>query len=398
MPRTRRKTNDHVGYRVSAAPSFSLGVEEEYLIVDRATRRLATSPPPSFMAACEARLGERVSHEYFQAQVEIATPVCPDVATLEHELRSARHAVQEAAAEHGFAMVAASTHPFAYWRDLPHVDRERYNQLTSDFGIVIRRFAICGMHVHVGLDDPELRIDLMSQASYFLPHLLALSTSSPFWEGEDTDLMAYRPTVFADLPRTGIPDYLENDRDWHALLEALDQTGLCSDPTMIWWDLRPSVRFPTLELRVCDVCTRVGDAVTIAALFQALLATLYELRNHNQRWRRYPNIMIEENKWRAQRDGIHGQLADFGRRQAVAFPDLLEEMLELFQPAAEKLAGWTAIQRARDIVARGTSSDQQRARFKAVLDQGGERQDALNAVVDWLIETSAADCAVNKVD
>ena len=210
------------------------------------------------------------------------------------------------------AMIAASTHPFANWRTQRRVDKERYVILSRDMQALAQRMVICGMHVHAGIEDDQLRIDLMNQATYFLPHLLALSTSSPFWMGQSTGLKAYRPSVFGNLPRSGLPEHFESAEEWQHMLEQLAQTGLCDDATKIWWDLRPSARFHTLELRICDVCTRLDDTIAIAALYQAILATLYRLRSRNQTWRRYRSTLVEENKWLAQRYGIHGELADFG--------------------------------------------------------------------------------------
>ena len=193
------------------------------------------------------------------------------------------------------ALIAASTHPFANWRAQRKVEKERYTVLARDMQTLAARLVVCGMHIHAGIEDEELRIDLMNQATYFLPHLLALSTSSPFWEGHPTELKAYRPTIFGDLPRSGLPEYFTSADEWHQMLKLLAQTGLCDDATKIWWDVRPSVRFPTLEMRICDVCTRLEDALTIAALWQSILATLYRLRADNQTWRRYRRTLLAEN-------------------------------------------------------------------------------------------------------
>ena len=236
-----------------SSPSLSLGVEEEYLLVDPASRDLVAAPPAGFMVRCQERLAGRATHELLQAQVEVDTRVCPDVAEVRRELTEMRAAIARTAQDFGMALVAASTHPFANWRAQRRVDKERYNVLARDMAALAERLVICGMHVHVGIEDEELRIDLMSQATYFLPHMLALSTSSPFWEGRPTGLKAYRPTVFGDLPRSGLPEYFASADEWHQMLRLLAQTGLCDDATKIWWDLRPSARFPTLEMRVCEM-------------------------------------------------------------------------------------------------------------------------------------------------
>jgi carboxylate-amine ligase len=369
---------------------FSLGIEEEYLLVDPVTRDLVAAPDPGFMEACRAALGDCVAHELLQAQVEIDTPPCADVAEVADRLKRLRGGVVAAAEAHGMAVIACSTHPFARWRAQRRVARERYDELARDLRILADRLAICGMHVHVGVDDADERVDLMNQATYFLPHLLTLSTSSPFWQGEPSGLMAYRPTIFRDLPRSGIPEPLENHRHWQELLATLADTGLCKDGSKIWWDLRPSIHFPTLEMRICDICTRVDDAVTIAAVFQALIATLHRLKRNNQSWRCYRRLLIEENKWRAQRYGVGGALADFGCRRLKPFAELVEELVELVEAEAERLGCAEEVRRARTIAADGTSADHQLRVYQERLDAGASADEALLAVVDWLIATTRA--------
>src|SRR5262245_43898288 len=232
-------------------PSLTLGVEEEYLLVDPESRDLVASPPKGFMSRCRKRLGRQVTHELLQSQVEVGTGVCRDVAQARNELTELRSTVAKTAAEFGMAMIAASTHPFANWRNQRRVDKERYIVLSRDMQALAQRMVICGMHVHAGIEDDQLRIDLMNQATYFLPHLLALSTSSPFWMGHDTGLRAFRPIIFANLPRSGVPEAFDSVSDWNEMLAILKETGLCDDASKIWWDIRPSARHPTLELRVC---------------------------------------------------------------------------------------------------------------------------------------------------
>jgi glutamate---cysteine ligase / carboxylate-amine ligase len=369
-----------------AAPTLTLGLEEEYLLVDPTSRDLVAAPPEGFMPRCQERLGERVTYELLQAQVEVETPVCKDVAEVRRQLTGLRHGVALTAREFGMAMIAASTHPFANWRAQRRVDKERYKILARDMATLAERMVICGMHVHVGIESEELRIDLMNQATYFLPHLLALSTSSPFWEGHPTGLKAYRPTIFGDLPRSGLPEHFGSADEWHAMLHQLAATGLCDDATKIWWDLRPSVKFPTLEMRICDVCTRLEDAITITALWQAVLATLYRLRAANQTWRRYRRTLVEENKWLAQRHGIGGALADYGALVQKPFAVLLEELILLVRPEALRLGCLDEVLRARHIVERGTSADRQLAVYAKARAEGASEREAPIAVVDWLIE------------
>ena len=367
-------------------PTLTLGMEEEYLLVDPASRNLVASPPEEFMTRCQERLGDRVTNEFLQAQVEVGTTVCHSVAQAGAEMRALRGTVAEVAAEFGMATIAASTHPFAHWRDQRRVDKERYTVLARDMQTLASRLVICGMHVHAGIEDQELRIDLMNQVTYFLPHLLALSTSSPFWEGQPTGLKAYRPTIFGDLPRSGLPETFESAEEWYLFLHHLAETGLCEDATKIWWDIRPSARFPTLEMRICDVCTRLDDAVSIAALYQSILATLYQLRANNQTWRRYRKTLIEENKWLAQRHGIRGELADYGVLACKPFPALLEEIIAIVHEQALRLGCSAEVAAARSIIERGTSADQQLAVWERARATGADDREAACAVVDWLIQ------------
>jgi glutamate---cysteine ligase / carboxylate-amine ligase len=374
-------------------PALTLGIEEEYLLVDLETRELVTRQDPGFMRTCQARLGEQVTHELLQSQVEVGTRVCRNVAEARADLARLRATVADTARRHGMGLVAASTHPTAAWRDQQNVDKDRYRNLTEDYQQVARRLVICGMHVHAGIEDDELRIDLMNQLAYFLPHLLALSTSSPFWQGEDTGLKSYRLTVFGNLPRTGVPETFESYGEWLRLLQVMDETGVCDDPTKIWWDARPSAKHPTLEMRVCDVCTTLEDTLTIAALYQSLLGALWRLRARNQTWRLYRRILIEENKWRAQRWGTEGKLADYGRRSLVPYADLLDELIALVAEEADRLACRAEVERAREIVARGTSADRQRWIYKATLTEGASPPEARRAVVDWLLQETVAGLA-----
>lgn len=369
--------------------SLTLGIEEEYLLIDPTSRDLVAEPPAGFMPACVERLGDRVAHEFLQAQVEIGTPVCADIGAARAELVRLRGTVIEVAAAHGMAVIAASTHPFARWRDQKRVIKSRYDALADDLQMAIRRMAICGMHIHAAVEDEELRIDLMNQASYFLPHLLAYSTSSPFWQGQDTGLSAYRPTVFRDMPRTGLPEFLGGHAEWRAMLDVFKETGLCDDGSQIWWDMRPSLAYPTLEMRVCDVCTTLEDALAVAALYQALLGTLVRLRGDNRSWRVYRRTLISENKWRAQRYGVRGKLADFGRRRLSPFAELTEELIELVAAEAERLGGLDSVRHLRELVRRGTSSERQRAAYAGARADGADDAEALRAVVDWLIAETA---------
>ena len=366
-------------------PELTIGIEEEYLLVDRASRDLAADPPPTMLAECEGLLEEQVRPELMRAQIEVGTRPCATVREARTDLARLRATVAKVAERHGLAPIAASTHPFARWEKQHMVENERYQVLTRDLQAVARRLLICGMHVHVGVSDDDLRIDLMNQMTYFLPHLLALSTSSPFWGGDATGLKSYRLAVFDALPRTGLPDAYDSYGEYQRMLGQLVGAGLIEDATTLWWDLRPSARYPTLEMRVADVCTRLDDAATIAALTQCLISMLYRLRSDNQRWRIYPRMLVNENRWRAQRYGIEGDLVDFGKGALVPYGDLVEELIELVREDAERLDCVAEVEHAREIAAAGTSAERQLRAHAAARAAGADGREALIAVVDLLI-------------
>lgn len=366
-------------------PSFTVGIEEEYMLVDLETRALVPDPPEEMMAQCQALVEGQVGPEFLRSQIEIGTQVASTVGELREDLARLRRVVATVADTYGMAPIAASTHPFTRWGDTLITDKERYQLIAKELEAVIRRFVISGMHIHVGIDDDELRIDLMGQFTYFLPHLLALSTSSPFWHGNNTGLRSYRPAVFKALPRTGLPEHFSSWGEYRRHVNVLVEAGIIEDATKLWWDLRPSERYPTLEIRAMDLCTRLDDAIAIAALSVSLLHLLYRRRTQNQRWRSYANMLIAENMWRAQRYGINESLMDFGRGELVPFADLLDEIIELVHHDAEELGCWPEVQSARDIVVRGTSADRQVAVYHAALADGADEHEALQAVVDFLI-------------
>jgi len=377
-------------------PSFSIGIEEEYLLVDKETRDLVPEPPAALLAKCEEALSGQVSPEFLRSQIEIGTRVCRSVQEARDEMVHLRSTLGRIAGEFGLAPIAASTHPFAHWESQHHTNKERYNAIARDLQHVGRRLIICGMHVHVGIDDDNLRIDLLGQASYFLPHLLALSTSSPFWQGVQTGLKSYRLSIFDELPRTGLPHNFSSYSEYERTVELLVSAGLIEDATKLWWDLRPSARFPTLEMRITDVCPLIDDGIAIASLYRCILRLLYRLRRQNQRWRHYPPFLIRENRWRAQRYGTEQGMVDFGRGAIVPFEHLLEELFELVAEDAAYLGCTAEVAHARTILQRGTSADRQLARYEAVKALGGSEEAALIAVVDELIEETQALPEVKK--
>ncbi len=371
-------------------PEFTIGMEEEYLLVDKVSRNLAGDPPASMMEKAQKRMENQVAPEFLRAQIEVGTRVCKNVQEARQELARLRRGIAEVADEHGLAPIAASTHPFAVWTEQKQTDKERYERLSREMQAAARRLLICGMHVHVGIGDNDLRIDLLNQFAYFLPHLLALSCSSPFWEGHDTGLKSYRLTVFDALPRTGLPERFDSYREYQRHLEIMKDAGILDDPTKIWWDMRPSARYPTLEMRVTDICTRLDDAVALAAATVCILSMLWRLRRNNQRWREYANLLIMENRWRAMRYSFDEGLVDFGKGQVVPHDEMLEELLELIHEDAVRLDCVREVESLREILRRGTSAHRQVAVFNKAKEDGASQDEALKAVVDFLIEETQA--------
>ena len=375
---------------MGTVPSFTIGIEEEYLLVDRETRDLVTEAPAELLERGERRTDGRMTTEFLQSQLEVGTRKCASVPEAAAEIRELRAVLAEVAAEFGYAIIASSTHPFGEWSSQRPTRKDRYDTLARDHQTVARRLLICGMHVHVGIDDDELRVDLMQQAVYFLPHLLALSTSSPFWQGTDTGLKSYRLSVFDEMPRTGLPESFDSWAEYRRHVDVLVNAGVIEDDSKLWWDLRPSTRFPTLEMRIADVCTTAAHGASLAAAFQSLLWMLYDLKCNNQRWRIYSNMLLQENRWRAQRYGIDSGLIDFGLGRIVPFADLLEELFTMASPAARELRCLDELMGLRSVMEVGTSAHRQVAIFEQAREEGAEPAEALRLVVDFLIEETLA--------
>lgn len=371
-------------------PSFTIGVEEEYLLVDRESRDLVARMPDAMLEQCVERAeGQQVTPEFLKSQIEVGTRVCSNMDEVASALLLLRKSVIEVADRHGLAPIAASTHPFADWAVQQHTERSRYEALSEEMQATAQRLLICGMHVHVGIDDDELRIDLLNQVSYFLPHLLAMSCSSPFWEGKDTGLKSYRLTVFDALPRTGLPERFSSYAEYQRLVTVMTEAGVIEDATKIWWDIRPSGRYPTLEARIMDVCTDVEDALSLAAMVCCILRLLYRLRLNNQRWREYSAMLIGQNRWRAMRYSFDRGLIDFGRGRVIPFPQLLDELLDLVREDAEALGCVSHVEHTRTILARGTSAHRQLEVHKKAVADGASSDEAYRAVVDHLIAETA---------
>ncbi len=375
---------------MSQEPPFTVGIEEEYLLVDLKTRDLANDPPHTLVEECHQLCGGQVSPEFLRSQIEIGTKVCRTIPEAREDLKRLRRTVVEVARNHGLAPIAASTHPFGRTIEQRHTDKDRYLALAKEMQAAARRMLICGMHVHIGLDDNEQRIDLMNQLSYFLPHFLSLSTSSPFWEGEQTGFRSFRLTIFNALPRTGLPERFASWGEYQRHIDTLIRTGLIADTSKIWWDMRPSWRYPTLETRIMDCCTSVDDSACLAALVQSTLRMLWRLRTGNQQWRMYPDMLLAENRWRAMRYGFDEGLLDLARAELVPFPELLEELIDLIREDAIALGCLADVEHARTIVRRGTSAHRQVRVWEEAKARGASEREALAAVVDWLVRETAS--------
>ena len=362
-------------------PSLTIGIEEEYQIIDPQTRELR-SYITEILEEGRLVLREQLKPELHQSVVEVGSTVCQTPAEARAELVRLRRAIADLAAKNGLKIAAAGTHPFSSWLKQEITPLERYLGVKKDMQQLAQQLLIFGTHVHIGIEDREFLVDAMNVARYMLPHVLCLSTSSPFWMGRDTGLKSYRSIIFRNFPRTGIPRVFHSWADLTYLVETLVRTNCVPDGTKIWWDVRPNWKYPTLEFRICDVCTRVDEAVCVAAIFQAIVAKLWKLRRDNMTFRVYPAEVIEENKWRAVRYGLEGKLIDFGKQQELPARDLIRELIEWFiGDVIDELGSRREVEYAYQILEEGSSADRQLATYQRTGD--------LKGVVDELIrETS----------
>src|SRR5882672_3639589 len=356
---------------------FTLGIEEEFQIVDPQTRELR-SHVSEFLDEGRMLLGEQIKPEMLQSQIEVGTGVCKNIQEARADITRLRAIISSLAQKNGLKIVAASTHPISRWQDQMIFDDERYELLIEELQTVARSLLIFGLHVHVGIADKDRQIHIMNASRYFLPHVLALTTSSPFWMGHNTGLKSYRSEIFKKFPRTDIPDHFESYSSFERYIDLLIRTKCIDNGRKIWWDVRPHPFFPTLEFRICDIPTRVDDTIAIAALFQAIVAKLTKLIDKNLGFRLYRRMLIQENKWRAVRWGIDGKMIDFGKQKEVPTRDLILELLEFIDDVVDELGSRKEIEHIHTIMERGTSADEQ-------LQVYAETKD-LNAVVDRLIE------------
>src|SRR5437868_6904894 len=358
-------------------PSLTIGIEEEYQIIDPKTRELR-SYITQLLEADKLQLREQVKAELHQSMVEVGTEVCKTPAEARTEIIRLRRHIIELAGQNGLVIAAAGTHPFSSWLKQEITPFERYIGVKQDMADLAQQLLIFGTHVHIGIEDREFLIDAMNVARYFLPHVLCLAASSPFWEGRNTGLHSYRSIIFRHFPRSGIPPMFGSWSELELLVDTLVRTRCIPDGTKLWWDARPNWRYPTLEFRICDVCTRVDEAICVAALFQALVAKLWKLRRDNMTFRVYPTALIEENKWRAVRYGLGGKLMDLGQQEELPAQALVRELIEGFLGhVPHELGTRQEVEYAFRILEEGNSADRQ----VRVFEQTGD----LSAVVDHLV-------------
>jgi carboxylate-amine ligase len=358
---------------------FTLGIEEEFQIVHHETRELHSYISQIIdEAPVGSILRERVRPEMHQSVIETGTGICADIKQARAEVTELRGSLGALAKKGGMRVVAAGTHPFSNWESQEITDASRYHDIVEDLQDIARGNLVFGLHVHVGIKDKEVAMALANQCRYFLPHILALSTSSPFWVGRNSGLKSYRSEIFKRFPRTGIPGKFESFKSYESFCDLLIKTGCIDNAKKIWWDVRCHPFFDTVEVRICDMTTRVDDTIAIAALVQAVMGKLYLLYRRNMGWREYGHMLIEENKWRAVRYGLDGQMIDYGKREQVPTRVLIEELLELVADTAEIFGSQNELERIRAICKEGTSSDRQVKVFKAT--------GSMKAVVDDLAE------------
>jgi carboxylate-amine ligase len=364
-------------------PTFSLGIEEEYQTIDPETRDLRSHIATEMLAQGKIRLEERVKAELHQSVIEVGTRVCRNIKEAQEDLFDLRRNMIRLAEENHLVLVAGATHPFADWRAQEIYPDPRYDQVVEDLQLVARSNLIFGLHVHVGIEDKETAIRIMNSLRYFLPHVLALSTNSPFWMGLNTGYKSYRAKVFEHFPRTGIPDYFASYSDFENYVDVLVKTGCIDNGKKIWWDLRPHPFFSTVEVRACDIPLRAKESIAIAALIQATACKLCHLHESNQDYRQYARPLLMENKFRAVRYGLDGKLIDFGKEKEVPVRDLIVEYLAFIDDVLDELGCREEIEYIHTMLEHGSGADRQ---LKVFQETG-----SLKAVVDYMAGETRAD-------
>lgn len=360
--------------------SFQFGIEEEYFLSDAKTLQVPSETPDSLFYVADLCTTGRVGREFLQAQIEVATEPHRGAETARRELLRLRQSAADAAAEHGLAILACGTHPLASWRNAVQSPKDRYSQVMDVLQMIGQRNMLCGMHVHVEFPDPSRRVDVMRRMLPYVPLFIALSTSSPFWQGRATGLKGYRLAAYDELPRTGLPELFCNNAEYDAYVDAMVTSGAMPDASHLWWAIRISQKYPTLELRAADCCTRLDDVIALAVLYRALARYLYRHPEHNAGIDTVDRAIAVENKWRAQRYGAAGSFVT--RSGAVAVADMLDRVLALVGPDADDLGCGNELEHCRSIIAEGTSADAQLRIFAENEHEGAEI--ALHKVADWI--------------
>jgi carboxylate-amine ligase len=370
----------HHAEKFVAAEQFGFGIEEEYFLADAETFEVAVETPDALFEAADLGVSGRIEREFLQAQIEVATEPQSCTSAARAALLCLRQNAAAAAAEHGFVVLACGTHPLAHWRHSIQSPKDRYSHVMDVLQMIGQRDMLCGMHVHVEFPDPRRRIDVMRRITPYLPLFIALSTSSPFWQGRATGLKGYRLAAYDELPRTGLPDLFRSEADYAAYLDAMERSGAIRDASHLWWSIRPSLNYPTLELRAPDCCTRIDDTIAIAALYRALARYLYNHPEHNAEFDNVDRAIAVENKWRAQRYGAQGTFVT--RSGAVSVADILNQLVEMIEADGEELDCAEQLEHCRSIVLEGTSADVQLRIFTESEHEGADI--ALHKVIRWI--------------
>jgi carboxylate-amine ligase len=369
---------------------FPFGMEEEYFLIDAATGALGTPVLDDLMRDARNKLGDIVTPELLQSQIEIASPILRSPDEAREVMFRTRHQLSEVVAEHGLNIVAASTHPLGIWQEQLITEKRRYDKLVCDFRIISQRNLVCGLHIHVAIPEGVDRVEVMNRAMHWLPLFLALSTSSPFWNHRVTGLLSYRQALYDEWPRSGIPDFFVDEADYQAFVDRMQAAGAITDSTNLWWAIRPALRFPTLELRIADVCTRLEDALAIAALYRCLIATLLANPEMGKVRSTHTRRLIDENRWRAKRDGIKAEFIFETSNTAVPIADVVADLLSQCGEQIERLNCTEALQPLDRILIEGTSAHQQLKVYNDSRAAGDENPQALGKVIEWLKATTMA--------
>lgn len=369
---------------------YRFGIEEEFFLTDHVTKRIINKGRGGFFRECRSAFGQGVSHELLQSQIELVSPVLDDQAGAREYLLNSRGDIAKIARRHGMAVLAAGTHPMASWHGQRATNKPRYIGLMDDFQIVAQRNLLCGLHIHVGVPEGIDRIDVMNRLMHWLPLLLALSASSPFWSRQASGLMSYRQAAYDEWPRTGIPDYFPNERSYRAFVDFFMQTGALVSESSIWWAIRPSGRYPTLELRIADACPDVETVLCIAGLFRAMVCHYAEYDGSGLKRNEMTRLINEENRWRAKRYGTDATFIDQESRTVQSVADLLDLLKQQVGEAVNTLGCEPSFDQARKVIREGSSAHQQMHVFNSSLASGNSKNHALKTVVDMLIRQTAA--------